>query len=113
MSIPTSVEEFTDLGPAGGLAVALFMLGLLLKSTPKVPNWVIPLVLPAVGAGVYPCIADYSVMNTPNPAVMSVMIGFFIGAGPIAVHQSWRQFQGRKDDGEPEQSEIEDKKPKG
>lgn len=95
------MNELTDLlqsSPPMALALALNVVGLCLKKTPA-PNWVIPLVLPVIGALVYPQIAEPGKVNFEcrNPAVLLGIYGFVIGSGSVGLNQMVRQFLGRKD----------------
>lgn len=105
------MNEFTDLlqsSPPVALALALNVVGLALKKAP-VPNWIIPLVLPVLGALLYPFIAEAGKVNFEcrNPDVLLGVHGAMIGAGSVGINQMLRQFLGRKE------AEEEQPKPKG
>lgn len=94
------MNELTELlqaSPPVALAIALNFLGLGLKKSP-VANWLIPLLLPAVGAAVYPFIADAGKINFEcrNPMALMAVYGFAIGSASVGLNQMLRQFLGRK-----------------
>lgn len=94
------MNELTELlqaSPPIALAIALNFLGLGLKKSP-LADWLIPLLLPAIGAAVYPFIADAGKINfeCKNPMALMAVYGFAIGAGSVGLHQALRQFTGRR-----------------
>lgn len=93
----SDIMEFIQASPPIALAVALNFLGLGLKKSP-IADWLIPLLLPAVGAAVYPFIAEAGRINfeCKNPMALMAVYGFAIGAGSVGLHQALRQFIGRK-----------------
>lgn len=71
------------------LLIALNVVGFALKQVPNFPNWSIPLALVALGAIVYPLIAEAADVsyNVPYPVALNVVFGFCIGGGAVAMHQ--------------------------
>lgn len=103
------MEQLTDLiqsSPPVALALALNVVGIGLKRT-AIPNWIIPLALPVIGAVVYPMIAEPGKVNFEcrNPAVLLGVYGFVIGSGSVGLNQMLRQFLGRNDSEEKQQTE--------
>lgn len=92
------IENVTQLSPPALLAVALYGLGFVLKKSPM-PDWLIPFVLPCVGAIVFPFIADVSEVNfnVKSPAAFQAVIGFCIGGASVAMNEAGKQFLNRKD----------------
>ena len=92
------IENVTQLSPPALLAVALYGLGFVLKKSPM-PDWLIPFVLPCVGAIVFPFIADTSEVNfnVKSPAAFHAVIGFCIGGASVAMNEAGKQFLNRKD----------------
>jgi hypothetical protein len=94
------MNELTDIlqaSPPIALAIALNLLGLAWKKMP-VANWMIPIVLPLIGAVVFPFIAERGKINfeCQNPAILLGVYGFAIGAASVGLNQMLRQFIGRK-----------------
>ena len=92
--------ELTDIlqaSPPLALAVALNVVGEALKRSP-VPNWMLPLILPLLGALAYPFIAEAGKVNyeVARPDVLLGIYGFCIGAASVGLNQMFRQFLGRR-----------------
>jgi hypothetical protein len=89
--------DFLSVSPPIALAAALNGLGLALKKSP-VPNWLIPLLLPIIGAAVYPFLAEPGKVNFEcnNPAMLHGIYGFIIGSASVGLNQMFRQFNGRR-----------------
>lgn len=95
------LTEILQASPPIALAVALNLLGLALKKSP-IADWLIPLLLPAIGAGVYPFIAEAGKINfeCKNPMLLMGVYGFAIGAGSVGLNQMLRQLIGLKNGGD-------------
>jgi prepilin signal peptidase PulO-like enzyme (type II secretory pathway) len=96
------MNELTTLlqsSPPIALAIGLNLLGLALKTSP-IKNWLIPILLPVMGAAVYPFISEQGAINfqVKNPDALQAVYGFVIGAGSVGLNQMLRQFTGRKDE---------------
>lgn len=91
------IENVTQLSPPALLAVALYGLGFVLKKSPM-PDWLIPFVLPCVGAIVFPFISDTSSIGyaVKSPTTWSVISGFVIGMGSTWINEATKQFANRK-----------------
>ena len=65
------------------ISVVLFIIGLFLKKTPKIPNWLIPYILSVLGIGMCIIMLEFS--------LNAIMQGI-IGAGvAVYVHQLGKQ----------------------
>lgn len=109
------MNELTELlqaSPPIALALALNVLGVALKKSP-LPNWVIPTVLPVIGAFAYPFIAETGKVGftVRNPDVLLGVYGFVIGSASVGLNQIFRQFLGRLTEG-PEEKKTETPKDK-
>ena len=85
-----------QIAPPAVLLLALNVVGLALKKSP-VPDWLIVWVLPAIGAAVYPHIADWTgVMSytVKHPIVLNALYGVAIGGGAVWGNQLFRQTLG-------------------
>jgi hypothetical protein len=91
------IENVTQLSPPALLAVALYGLGFVLKKSPM-PDWLIPFVLPCVGAVLFPFIADTASVSytVKSPAAWSAIVGFVIGMGATGINEAVKQFTNRK-----------------
>ncbi len=94
------MENLTELSPPLALAFALNVIGYLLKQSP-IPNWLIPLILLTLGGAAYPFIAEAGKISyhVNNPMVFNVIIGLCIGGASTGLHQVFRQFMDRKNNG--------------
>lgn len=90
------LSQITQLSPPMALAVALWFVGVGLKRSPM-PDWLIPFVLPALGAIAFPLIADTSEVNfnVKSPAAFHAVIGFCIGGASVAMNEAGKQFLNR------------------
>lgn len=99
------MNELTELlqsSPPIALALALNAIGLALKKSP-LQSWLIPLLLPTIGAVAYPFIAEVGKVNFEcrNPDLLLAIYGFVIGSGSVGLNQMLRQFLDRRnEDGE-------------
>lgn len=87
------MNELLEVAPPVVLAVALNILGLVLKKSP-IANWLIPILLPVTGAVVYPFISMPIHYQVPSPTVLMCVYGFIIGSGSVGLNQLFRQFTG-------------------
>ena len=92
------VENLTQLSPPMALAVALWFFGYGLKRSPM-PDWLIPFVLPVVGAALFPFVAETASVSysVKSPALFNAIIGFCIGGAAVAMNEAAKQFLSRKD----------------
>ena len=74
------------------VAVVLWVLGEIIKGVPKIPNWVIPFVLAAVGIGL--CI------GLLGPDVQAVMQGILCAGGAVLADQAVKQVRSARGDSE-------------
>lgn len=85
-----------QLAPPVVLLLALNVLGLAIKKSP-VPDWLIVWILPAVGAALYPHIADWT-GSTPysvkHPIVLNALYGVAIGGCAVWGNQLLRETLG-------------------
>ena len=93
------MSDILEYSPPVALAIALNLLGLALKKSP-VANWLIPLLLPFIGMGVYPFISLPMHYQVPNPTVLMAVYGFCIGAGSVGLNQAIKQVIGAKKNGD-------------
>jgi len=91
------VENLTQLSPPMALAVALWFFGYGLKRSPM-PDWLIPFVLPCVGAALFPFIAETASVSysVKSPALFNAIIGFCIGGAAVTMNEAVKQFANRK-----------------
>lgn len=92
MSIPTDIKDLLELSPPVALLVALLMLGFYLKRSPF-PSWAIPLTNGAIGAGIYPFVAEMSKVSfqVKNPMVFNALLGLVVGLASSGLQT---QFKG-------------------
>ena len=91
------IEELLKLSPPVILVLCLNILGVGLKKTPMLPNWIIPIILSLTGLVVYPYIAETGsvAFQVRNPDVLLAVYGFALGAASVGLHQVFRQIFGR------------------
>lgn len=72
------------------VAVGLYVLGMLLKGSKKVMDWIIPFVL--LGLGIVLCIAIYEI-QTPGPEaiIQGFLQGIFATGSAVLVNQLYKQ----------------------
>ena len=96
------IEQLLKLSPPFLLIVALMYLGKTLKSTPRVPDWTVPWILPLVGGILYtylgPAFPLPWIAQVECPKVVYGIIGFVCGSTAVGFHQVWRQFVTRYDE---------------
>jgi uncharacterized membrane protein YqaE (UPF0057 family) len=92
-------SDVATLSPTILLAVVLNGVGVFLKRSP-LKDWLIPFVLIALGALIYPFIADVTELHsgTRNATAYRVVVGSAIGVISVGVHATLKQFIGRKGD---------------
>ncbi len=73
-----------------GVAVALYVLGMILKRSKRVMDWIIPFVL--LGLGVILCVAIY-VIQSPGPEaiIQGFLQGIFATGSAVLVNQLIKQ----------------------
>lgn len=96
------MNELTELlqsSPPIALALALNAVGLALKRSP-IACWLIPFILPILGAAAYPFIAEPGKVNFEcrNPDLLLAIYGFVIGSGSVGINQMLRQFLDRRNE---------------
>ena len=77
--------------------LACSCLGKALKATPRVPDWLIPWVLPVFGAAVYVGVGALvpipGIDHLQHPSILYGLIGFCCGGMAVWKHQLIKQFQ--------------------
>lgn len=96
------ITALFGLTPPVLLMLVLNLFGLALKRVPAVPDWLIPLLLPVMGAIIHPFVGDYSdlVKAARFPWVYMALYGFGIGWAAVGANQALRQFLGRNETNE-------------
>jgi hypothetical protein len=94
--VSTDLSFIINAAPPVILVISLNGLGWALRMTPKVPNWLIPLFLPVVGAVVWPQIGDYSpvILKAKMPWLLMSLYGFGLGWIAVGANQFVRQIMG-------------------
>ena len=85
-----------QLAPPLVLMLALNVVGLAVKKSP-IPSWLIVWILPAIGAALYPHIADWTgapSYDVQHPAVLNALYGVAIGGAAVWGNQLFRQTLG-------------------
>ncbi len=90
------LNHLTELSPPVALAVLLWFTGIALKRSPW-QNWLIPFILPVLGAILYPAIAETAKVSysVSSPVVWNAIIGAIIGYSATGFDQQIRQFVNR------------------
>lgn len=90
------INNLTQLSPPVALATALWVVGNALKRS-RVENWLIPFILPLLGALAYPFIADMSKVSyeVHSPMLFNALIGLAIGGTATAMDQAAWQWLSR------------------
>jgi hypothetical protein len=93
----TESADISTLSPPVLLALVLNGIGLFLKRSP-INDWLIPFILIALGAIIYPFIADVAEVaeGTRNATAYRVVVGAAIGVVSVGAHATIKQFLGRK-----------------
>lgn len=100
------IEEMMTASPAVVLAFVLTFIGYCLKRTPRFPDWLIPFTLPVIGALVFYFVCDISQEIGPvrSPGGARLLYGFGIGCGAVGLNQMLRQWKGRNNTQQKENS---------
>jgi len=106
--LPQTMNEelnvLTKLAPVPLLVVALNVLALGFKRVPALPNWLIPVVLPGIGALIYPFIGEMvpitGIDKLQYPWVFYGLIGLVCGGVAVWGHQLVTQILQRKVNGD-------------
>lgn len=87
------LKEILELSPPVALLVGLMLLGFYLKRSPF-PSWVIPIALAALGAVVYPLIAEVGKVSfhVANPAILNAVFGLLIGFAASGLQGQFRNI---------------------
>ena len=92
----------TKLTPVPLLVIGLNVIGLGLKKLPVIPNWLIPIALPVIGAIVYPFIGSMvpvpGIERLDYPCVFYGLIGLVCGGIAVWGHQVVTQWGNRNND---------------
>lgn len=90
------INDLTQLSPPMALAVALWVVGNAISRS-RIENWLIPFILPLLGALVYPLIADNSKMSytVHSPMMVNALTGVAIGWTATALDQTIWQWISR------------------
>jgi hypothetical protein len=93
-----TINTLLEASPPLILALAINLLLYALKRTPWPPDWALPMIAMAVGALVYPFIADIAkqVPTVKSPLVYNIVLGSAIGGMSVALNQQFRQILGLK-----------------
>lgn len=84
------IEQLLKLSPPVAASLALLLCGKLLKLSP-IPNRWIPLVLCALGAGVFPWVAPVQA-GVEHPLIHNAILGFLAGGGAVGIHSVLVRF---------------------
>lgn len=92
------VNGILSASPAVVLSGILVCMGYWLKKVPWLKDWIIPFILPLLGAIFYPFIAEATpkLMTAKFPFMQNVVYGAGMGAAAVWMNQIYRQFVGRK-----------------
>lgn len=75
-----------------GVAVALYVLGMILKASKKVTDWIIPFAL--LGLGIVLCVAIYLIQAPgPEAILQGFLQGIFATGSAVLVNQLIKQAQ--------------------
>lgn len=95
------IDKLLELSPLLLLALALNVVGLMLKSVNWHPDRLIPLTLPVLGAVIWPFLAEAApvswVEKLDRPWLIYGLFGLVAGAICVWGHQAVRQMFGWKD----------------
>jgi len=91
-----TMQDILEMAPPVAMALCLNIVGMALKKSP-VANWLIPWILIALGAVVFPFVSDYSKINfqCKNPMVLNAIYGAAIGGLSVGLHQGVKGFLAR------------------
>lgn len=87
------LTDITQLSPPLALALALSFVGFGLKRSP-VADWLIPWILIAAGAALYPLISEVGKISytVSHPEAFAAVIGACIGGFAVGGHQAIKQM---------------------
>lgn len=90
------VDNITQLSPPAALAAALWVVGNAIKKS-RFENWLIPFVLPLLGALAFPFIAETANVNyqVRSPMLFNGLIGMAIGGAATGLDQMFGQWLAR------------------
>lgn len=90
------INDLVHMSPPVALAAALWVVGTIIKRS-RIENWLIPFILPLLGALTYPFIADTSKVSyeVHSPMLVNALIGVTIGWMATAADQTIWQFISR------------------
>jgi hypothetical protein len=99
MNMNDILTGIVNVAPPLALFAVLYAAGMILKAVPHIPNWIIPCVLPVLGAVIYPYVGEYSevVKAARVPWAMMALYGFGIGWATTGANQALSQFKGRNE----------------
>lgn len=94
------IDPLFTYSPPVLLAIVIIMIVHYVKRIPVIQSWHIPLVAMAIGAIVFPFIADTAKVpfNVRNPTVLNMMYGLAIGGLAIAFHQVFKLGKERREE---------------
>jgi len=104
---PTDINLITDsvanLKPPALLLAALYVVGIIMKAVPRIPNWTIPIAVCLLGAFCFPYMGEASpyVKAAQVPYLAMMLIGFLIGAVAVGIKQVFKQTIIRDNEPEP------------
>lgn len=90
------INDLTQLSPPMALAIALWVVGNAIKKS-RIENWLIPFILPLLGALAFPFIADTAKVSysVRSPMLFNALIGMAIGGAATAMDQAIWQWVSR------------------
>lgn len=102
-----TIIDVMKLSPPLALGALLLAVGTLLKKS-KLPDWLTPVILALIGAGIFPFVIPESKVGfeCPYPKVLLGIYGALTGLAATGLHQIKRQFV-KRDVDEPPQSELD------
>lgn len=93
------INDVMKMSPPVALGAVLFVLGAILKRSP-LPDWVVPVLLSAIGGASFPFLIPASQVGfeCPYPQALLAVYGALIGLAPTGLHQAFKQFSKGKDE---------------
>ena len=92
------VAGLLSASPAVMLVLVLNFVGFAVKRIPKIPNWLIPILLPVVGAILFPFVGERTaaIQAAHFPGAQLALYGAGLGCAAVGLHQAMRQWLGRE-----------------
>lgn len=91
------IQSLLDASPAVVLVFVLNFIGYAVKKIPALPDWIIPFLLPAIGAVSYVFVGELSakIAAAKYPTAILALYGAGIGCAAVGLNQALRQWTGR------------------